>query len=271
MREKKMTITEYLKTNSLYEPNTVFDSVIPDFIKADNFQNVLKAVMNQMYGGYNLLDKFSEDTENIPMVCVQLYAMNAYKYSGLYESTLLKFDPIENYNMIETLDETQNGHNENTIDYGTKTLTSVYGATESTIDYGELSTEKDYGARNTTDRQDVVPYEKTAGYTKERQNIVETGTYKDTDSLKAHTDKETTAERTDTATDSGHTDITSGDDSRNITRTLTRKGNIGVTSSTELAENYRKFVDFSLYKEVAEDLMRVLCNRFISVSEMCRY
>lgn len=247
-----MTLEQYATQASskpFFGNTPVLSEIIPNFIKEDNFQTVLAAVMVQLYGEYKLLDRLSKDNGAVvPQRCDAIYALNAFKYQKLYDSTLLDFDPIENYNMTETSTEKQTGHNEVTADYGQETTTTKYGQQSSNQTFGGQDIKHNVSPDNST------------GYVAESQDVSSN-----------RSDSVTVNEHSDEVTNGGHTDITSGDDSRDITRELTRKGNIGVTSSVQLAEQFRNYADFSLYKIIASDLKNEICNGFLSVSECVDY
>lgn len=248
---KTVKISEYIADhgqNPFYDGSSVFAMQTPSFIKESNFQTVLSAVIDQMYGEYTLLNRYAEKQDTIPQTATIVYATNGFRYEGLYKSMNFDFDPLENYNMTETYTGNETGHVENTMDYGQQIRTAEYGGQKTSQNYGQA-----------TETTNVSPFDSQT-FTPERQTVGS-----------ARNDSLTSDAHTDKITDGGKTDITSGDNNVDTTHTLIRRGNIGVTTSTQLASDYQRYVNFSLYKIIAEDIMKIICNRFLSVSECADY
>lgn len=223
----KVTISDYIK--GLTEEQKAFygdimQTNIPDEIKDDDFQSLLTMLMLQCYGGYRLRESVIE--MGVADAANVVYNTYAYKYRGLIKTIELEFDPIENYNMTETSTDTHSGKDTTTDNFGART------------------TEQTYGQAKSTTQGSVSPYNATS-YNPSDQSV-------------------TTADpRTDTATAQPAEDTSTMQYGHTVKHELTRKGNIGVTTSTQMAEAYRDYVNFSLARVVAEDLMVQLCNRYL--------
>lgn len=105
-----------------------------DFITQKGF---LFPVWNTQYEDTNnaILEQFKEDVED-------LIFRNKNTYQRLYDLTKQEYNPIENYDRKEQIDDT-------TTD--TNTRTSDYGEGMEHFDYGEKTTSNSYGARSQTD------------------------------------------------------------------------------------------------------------------------
>ena len=168
-------------------------------------------------------DKFSQrelyllDTNAIQEeVYIELYT-NKYRYDKLYNTTVLEYSPIENY------DRTESTTTE-------KTNTMTHGDQSETV---ETST----GAQtNTTEGQNKIsPFDTS--------NLINTDGSDITDTTGARNDSSTLARNSYNDTDNGNETITS--------RT---HGNIGVTTSQQMLMSERDVANFSLIKIIANDV-----------------
>ena len=122
---------------------------------------------------------------------VNLYKVKKYTYERLYNSTLLKYEPIENYDRIETITDSTTKDTTGSTDYGVQGTTSsiisdnVDGAqrndntTTEKMEYGETTTIiKDKltksGKERSTDsgkklsEHEVAPYDSETYYNQEK-------------------------------------------------------------------------------------------------------
>lgn len=129
-----------------------------------------------------------------------------YEYDKLYDTLNLDYNPIENYSMTETGNSTR-----------TPNLTT---ADNTTID--STST----GTGNAENIEGRTTYDQSANFINANKN---TGTTNDTNKTEANNSNT----RKETGTDTNE-------------HTLTRKGNIGVTTSQEMIESERKVAEFAL-------------------------
>ena len=68
-------------------------------INTEDFQKNLVNLINFNFGNLEIRELVSANT--IADRAVMLYAVNEYKYKHLYETTVVDYNPIENYNMVE--------------------------------------------------------------------------------------------------------------------------------------------------------------------------
>ena len=180
--------------------------------------------------------------ENITTLASVLFSMFGRNWSELYETLSYEYDPISNYDMTET--ETSSGTTSDTLTH-TGTQNTTHTGTVGTSDTqtvngsGEGSTENNvYGFNSSTAVGDT-----STGSTTSNTNTA-TGSSTQTNNL--------TDARTDNLTDTG-----SG--SHSDSRTLTRSGNIGVTTSQQMVQAQRDLWLWNyIYNVVFPDVDKVL-------------
>ena len=202
-----------------------------------------------------------------------LLMKNAKKYAELYRINNIddeEYSLLDNYNMIETLDKDTTdgnthvskqhtdtlGHSENTH---TDTLTHTVGAYQdtdtTTTVYGEKQTTGDVSAYNSSDYQDdAKTIESTHTDTVTEQ--IDQAQHVETDSnvygAQGYTDTNQYGQHEITDAGTGHEAYT-----------LTRKGNIGVATGTDMMQkawvawtNIFNFYDV-IFSDIAKDLLRL--------------
>lgn len=186
-----------------------------------------------------ITEDFTDEVYNHLMV-------NAKKYEELYRINIIddtEYSILDNYNITETMDK-------ETSDEGSK----VYGEREDSKSVGSVtvSTENEKGEQTNTHTNDIAGFNssgyananKTADVYGERTDNIE-------ETTSAHTDTLTKGEQTNTDTNAHTEDYT-----------LTRKGNIGVRTITEVIEKHRDFwntYEFYTYifKEICAELLLI--------------
>lgn len=215
---------------------------------------------------------------------------NNYKYLTLLATESFEYNPIENYNMSESesgsmdkgqqIDTTLHGHqlqrthaNSDTTthaDTDTLTLNTTEGKQSAAHITGSSSSTE--GARSDSTTKSTYGYNSangvpadTEGFSKGSQQNSATSGSDSTGSetimrsgteANAHTGTITDA-HTGTITDanSGTDTMTSGTRKDTHARTLTRTGNIGVTTSQQMIMSEREVANFSFLKILTEDLV----------------
>lgn len=155
---------------------------------------------------------------------------NIYKYSRLYETTVLEYNPLWNVDGVEerTVNRSKSGNDTDT--------------------YNENNTNTKTGTEATaTTGSDTTTTQKTT---------FDSSTFNDTDknTLIHNTTDTTTHNTTDTNRHTG----TKGnifENEEEETETLERHGNIGVTKSTELIDSQRLTVNYSYIENVVHDIV----------------
>lgn len=146
---------------------------------------------------------------------------NDYKYVGLYNTTKCEYDPIENYSMTES---------EQIIDNSTFVQGGQSNTSNNTIG-SQIN--------NITNNSEVAPFD-TSNFQPQNKDVT----------------LENIGQKINNTTDIIGNRI--DNDDKNVDRNLTRKGNIGVTTSQQLIESERKLVNFNLCEIIVNDISNIL-------------
>lgn len=157
-----------------------------------------------------------------------------YKWSRLWRTLSLEYNPIENYSMVET--EHHEGSSSGTENSGASRTETVAG--------------KNGGTRKTTG-SDVTTVE-VAAYNADTMQ----GANKTTEVYEQLVTDDYSSSETRGVDESGEK-TNSGKEQGE--RTLTRSGNIGVTTSQQMIESERLVADFDFYQVVVDDFKSVFC------------
>ena len=217
-------------TNNTFYNNTIIDSEIPSFIIENDFQKRLTETMKILYGNYRVNtvvenDMIINDNTATSTICTYLYIVNSYKYKKLYELMKKEYNPIQNYNMTES---------------GTDTHVADENR-NNTLNKGAINSNSVTGSQNSNNEHLVSPYEKT-DYIGESRDI------------------SSSSDRTDTYSEEARTDTNNEKYTTNNTDThsLTREGNIGVTTTQQMIEQEIKLREQNLIDIVFRDIDREL-------------
>lgn len=265
---KKISLDEYIesKTNDnitpFYNPNDTASVLkeIPDFIKDGAFQEILCRTCSMLYGDYLLRSKYAINSAKIWTDVMNLYAYNAYKYLGLYDTTQLSYNPLHNYNMTEKVTDNTDNQFDSQTDYGKQENTINEGNREDTVQHGQHSDTDSTPSITNTQQTSTSPYDTNTYYETNKQ-VDSLGAVSRTLQYGNYTDSATKGAMQTTGTQGAHTDIVSNKTLNSYTHYLERQGNIGVTTSMQLIQSERELRDFSIYNIIAKDIMCILCIR----------
>ena len=233
----------------IYQKKPRYWSEILDTLKGNPFQYFTSYLQSLNIETESALQYFTLDyeyavslysTESILSLFIKVSQVNAKKYEKLIAVYTAQYNPIDNYNMTESFDDTR-----------TPDLTATSTGTSSAD-----GTVKNNQTRNTTDTPDgyqetslrsVNPYDGT-GFRDESQNITtQTGTRTTSESYAGDPD---TTHSESTANSTTHQTGT-----ETIHHELSRKGNIGVTSSQQLLESeYSLAEKMNIFKVIEKDI-----------------
>lgn len=208
-------------------------------------------LFNRMFNSFKYFmqedgETIAEITENFTDDVYAHLMVNAKKYEELYRVNVVddsQYSILDNYNITETMDR-------ETADEETK----VYGAREDTVEYGE----KEIESSNTKGNQTNIITNGISGFNSadfanddKSNEVYGQRTDNSSETIGAHTDTNTKGEQTDTNNNMGTEEYT-----------LTRKGNIGVRTITEVIEYHRNFwntYEFYTYifKEICAELLLI--------------
>lgn len=211
------------------------------------------------------------------------------KWEKLYELLSLEYDPISNYDMVENetttgekTDTTTRTGTDTTTGTGTDTITHTgteqnantgTQTTDHTGTRGTIGEEHRDGGTTGTIENGVYGFNSTSAVNdSESETTTEASTDVGTtetitDNLRDVRTDALTATRTDNLTDTetrnitdqtthNTTDTTTGENE--VTRTLTRKGNIGVTTSQQMIQSTIDLWQWNFFTQVFEDIDTLL-------------
>lgn len=243
---KISTLSDYIATTpSPFLYNDAADlTEVPKFIRDDVFQNNLKRYMDINFGEYRLLYMYNIDPTSaaslIPLRLNYQYIANAYMLNGLWATTQLDYNPIENYRMEEEGKDTNSGSDTTRHSLGETNVQQITG---------ERNDQMSYGSYENTNVHEVSP-ESSGNYTAESRDKVNGGT---------HTDNATTGSQTIITKGNAVNNTDTFEHGHTIEHKITRSGNIGVTTSQQMIESERDVVKLNIYKVIADLILGTIC------------
>ena len=182
------------------------------YIELDNF---FRKINSELLLSTNNIENDNDIVTYYYGLITSNFIVNNYKYEKLYNTMLVEYNPIENYDRKE-LNTTTHGTVSTTMQYGDRNNTSTTDAKTDT------STEK----ISTFDSDTLKP---------NSENSVNYGINKITNIDSSHSDTSTTNEYTDKIESSIH-------------------GNIGVTTTQQMLTSERQIALFSFYTIIFNDI-----------------
>lgn len=204
------------------------------------------------------------------------------KWQKLYETTILEYDPIENYNRTEDFTDTETRNletsktetrnliasnnetrnlQENNLE--TRDLTSTANGTKETTDNdvqgGVNTTTKEVeGFNSTTKVIDSIETQDLGATNNKTVNTTASETTTDTGTVdNAKTDTGTVnTDMTDTGTISDVGDETGTVELKKVGNA---RGNIGVTTTQQMIEQERRVLEFNIYNYIVESFKKRFC------------
>ena len=212
--------------------------------------------------------------ENITTLASVIYNMFGRNWTELYATLSYEYDPISNYDMTET--ESSSGTTSDTLTHtGTQSTThtgtqnTTHTGTQTATHTGTVQNSDNQivnGSGNGTTSDNVYGFnsadavgDTTSENTTTNENTAQ-GSSTQTNNLTDGRTDNLTDERTDNLTD-GRTDnlMDTGSGSHTDTRTLTRSGNIGITTSQMMIQSQRDLWLWNFfYTVVFPDVDKVL-------------
>lgn len=228
-------------------------------LKFKSWFNVSSSWMSAQLAGYILINtaelEFIFPDPKFAEIAISAWAqVNDVRFTELYNTTTAEFyksfEPLENYNMEETTtqEDTTTGTDSHTHSGGTTTEDSI-----TTNDTGTVSDSGDASRDGTTTHKVSAFNSKAlADAHSDTDNFSTTSTNTRTDNLTHTTIEEHTFK------DTQKLDI-SRNDVLNRTVTLSRHGNIGVTTSQQMAQSQRDLVMFDFNKYICDEFKNEFC------------
>ena len=288
-----MTINDYIKlignnpfTNADFMSNgyaplndTTFQSVLSDYISFNHGELNIR---------YTLEDSVLENPSIMQNSVVNWYNTHKYQYETLYNTTLLKYEPLQNYDRTEEVTDTTERSGTNNTNFGSRTDTSNTNNTTNIGAQDNTNTDNEttkIGTINTntnsstskkgseSNEKEVAPYDTETYYNQEKNTL------SFTNRTDENTSKTTTDARTDTRTNNSteklgaredtinssssntfgeHTDSTNRNENETYTHKSHMYGNIGVTTSQQMLESEREVAYFNFVSIVAHDIIKLI-------------
>lgn len=288
-----MTINDYIVLVG-NNPFTNADFIINGYAPLNDttFQSVLSDYISFNYGNLDIRETVeflvSKKPNFIQNAVINWYNTHKYQYETLYNTTLLKYDPLNNYDrMEEIINKTERIGNDDTtfgsrLDISTANNTINIGAQdnintdEETTEIGAINTETNSSTSkkgSETNEKKVAPYDTETYYNQEKDTLSftdRTDTNNSTTTTNARTDTRTNnnteklGARQDTTKSStsntfgGHTDTTSRNENETYTHKSRMYGNIGVTTSQQMLQSEREVAYFNFVSIVAHDIIKLI-------------
>lgn len=191
-----LTISQYIMENSVLPfSNSDFAQNGYEPLSSGDFQGMLTDWINFNHGELQVRptveNAMETDVTTIQKMVVNLYKVKKYTYERLYNSTLLKYEPIENYDRLETITDSTVKDTIGSTDYGLQNTTSsmtsdsVDGAQKNDntntekMEYGETTTiikdkltksgkERSTDSGKKVSERNVAPYDSETYYNQEK-------------------------------------------------------------------------------------------------------
>lgn len=288
-----MTINDYITlvgsnpfTNADFMSNgyaplndTTFQSVLSDYISFNHGELNIR---------YTLEDSVLENPSIIQNAVVNWYNTHKYQYETLYNTTLLKYEPLQNYDRTEEVTDSTERTGTNDTTFGSRTDTSTTNNTTNIGAQDNTNTDNEttkIGTINTktnsttskkgseSNEKEVAPYDTETYYNQEKntlsftnrtdENTSTTTTDSRTDT-RTNNNTEKIGAREDTSQDSTsntfgeHTDASSKNENETYTHKSHMYGNIGVTTSQQMLESEREVAYFNFVSIVAHDIIKLI-------------
>lgn len=177
---------------------------------------------------------FSTDVDKLALIIVSMYSAN---WSKLYATLSFDYNPINNYDMTEELDETE-------ANTGTVNNVSELTHGEEISNSGTVGKESTVAA---TQGNSLYGFNSSSAVPSDSQTGSNEGSETETRNLnEAHSGSDT---QEDTRTDNL---------AKTNEHTLTRKGNIGVTTTQQMIQAERNLWQWKFFDQVFSDVDRVL-------------
>ena len=233
-------------------------------------------------------DSFVEDLQSF-------LNTRASAYKHLFEVLSIDYNPINNYDMTESSTDNKTNNASDKHQYGESSSTVNYGERNEAIERGGLVVTKENAKRSTTDSYGAMSKTNEFGDTNENvTNAVagynedafknstktqttnashvdsetneahsdthETAAFTDITSTNDHVDNNVYSQHVDTSTVAAHEDNDTHSGTESNEHSMTRSGNVGVTSTQQLLESEKKFWrSYDFWKMFLKDFIAEHC------------
>lgn len=201
----------------------------------------------------NLLKYYCDDSGHITNTGISTIAgviitMFKEQWDRRYEALISDYNPIENYNMTEN----EEGDDHKT--YGEENEEYVYGAQKRSEKRGAQGGSSTQGEQHNSNENGISAFN-SGGYANDRNGSEDLGSRSDSYHADAYTDEISSDRYTDSKSHSAD------DDTSDFRRELTRKGNIGVTTTQQMIEQELNLRAYRFFERMFEDIDSVIALR----------
>lgn len=250
-----MKIHEYIESNLNNKPfikSELIDTFANNPISSENFQGLLRDIIYDNFGYYEISEKIKNTTERknktmlevIQEIASNMYLSNEYRYDTLYSSIIQEYNPIENYSMTEKIETSYNGKEINAVTY-TGSEKETHSIKEERTEHSQTN------EGGTTNILKTAPYDSENFFNKEQSTTTQDSPTSSELSI-GNTGENTTQKTFENRSDNNVKTF----DGRNDIVTHTRSGNIGVTTSQQMLESQRALANFNFVGIVARDIVK---------------
>lgn len=208
------------------------------------------------------------DDDMIYSIWREVYQANYLKYQKFIAAAIAEYEPIENYNMIEVGQDIRTPNLTNQMTLNTTAAmtdtrsTQVYSHAENTSQINQTRTNTDTPSNyTTTSTHKVNPYDNPGFVNAEEDVSVQTGSRTNTETYSGNPDTSTTSGNSSTTNSGGTSTTNTGTNTSTATGTekndhhLTRRGNIGVTTSQQMLESELALAEkMNLFRIIEQDI-----------------
>lgn len=242
-----MPLTGTMSIMGLYQwDNTIFDLMqLPEGLD----KNALVNIIITRFANLEIMYPNPEVMKGL----IGLWSLSSqYTWSKLYETLLMEYNPLDNYDRTET--RTFNSQASGTsADSGTDTNTSTDSGSDT------LAGTESGNTSNSTDESNTA---QVAGFNSSANTFTDKEKHTiDNDSTGSYSKQNgattTYGKRNVASVQYGHNNANTYN--KNDSETIRARGNIGVTSSMQLIQAQRELVAFNIYDYIADDFKKRYC------------
>ena len=229
-----------------------------------------------MYSGVKTPSKFTvlhsvDGVASVQSIAKLLWSMYGHSWKRLWDGYTIQYSPIDNYNVQETMQRTQN--NDRDINKTTDTNSSVNGTVKDTTDMSESvngSTQYGHAVQKTgNDTKSIYGFNSQESVPSDVTSVTGTDTNSGTDTQTNTTNTTGTVDTATSNTTVGKiTDVTSDTDNETENLQRTKTGNVGQNSYQELLRQEFDLWRWNFFTQVFED-----CDKYLvlSVYDPCQF
>lgn len=187
---------------------------------------------------------------------ITLIRQNAYTHRKKYDKLIavyqLEYNPIENYNRVETSTNTRTP--DLTRETDTTTTTTAEQTSDGTAQINQTRETAVTPANvQTVSARDVAPYDSTTMQPQSRDTVTQTGTTTTTDTYSGNPDTTHGESQTQSTGSGSTTETETGTDTTEIESQIS--GNIGVTTSQQMIESEMQLAaKMNIWKIIEKDI-----------------